>query len=98
MVGTSISAWLHLRASTRVHRLAHPDEIGVAVHVDHVVEITRPAAFRQCSQLLSEQFGERIAQHGIHWQWRVAVGVSDGSQFGSFDKELIGGDVEFHLG
>jgi hypothetical protein len=50
-----------------VHRLAHADEIWVAVHVDHVVEITRPAAFRQCSQLLPEQFGERIAQYGFHW-------------------------------
>ena len=70
----------------------------MAVHVDHVVEITRPATFRQCSQLLSEQFGERIAQYGVHWQRRVVVGVSDRPQFGTFDDEFIGGDVELHLG
>ena len=50
-----------------VHRLVHADEIWVAVHMDHVVEVTRAAAFRQCSQLFSEQFGERITQHGFCW-------------------------------
>lgn len=81
-----------------VHRLAHPDEVWVAMHVDHVVEIAWTTAFRQCSQLLSEQFGERIAQYGFHRQRRIAVGMSDGSQFGTFDKEFIGGDVDLHLG
>jgi hypothetical protein len=66
--------------------------------VDHVEEITRPAAFRQCSQSLSERFAERIARYGFHRQRRIAVGMSNGSQFGTFDKEFIGGDVELHLG
>ncbi len=44
----------------------YPDDVRVAVHVDHVVEVVpRSAALSERAQLLTEELGERVAKHSF---------------------------------
>jgi hypothetical protein len=44
----------------------------VAVHVDDVVEVSRPAPLGERPELLGKQLGDRVTQHAVHRERRIA--------------------------
>src|SRR6266496_6024459 len=72
------------------------DEVWMAIHVDDIVEIAWAATLSQCSELLTEEFGDGVARDPTHRQ-RVAVRVPDGAKHGTAHEDLVGGEIDLHL-
>ncbi|HVM13024.1 MAG TPA: hypothetical protein VM287_01675 [Egibacteraceae bacterium] len=70
----------------------------MAVHVDDVVEVTRPATLGECSELLPEELGNRVAHHAFDWQGRVAERVANRPKRQPVDDGLVCGEIDLHLG
>jgi hypothetical protein len=70
----------------------------MAVHMHDIVEIAGPAPLGECPQLLGEQFGDRVAQNAASRQRRITVRVADRAENRPAREDLVGGDVELHLG
>lgn len=70
----------------------------MTVHMHYVIEVTGATAFAERTQLLPEEFHQRVADDSTRYRQRVAVLVSDGPKDRLFDENLIARDVELDFG
>jgi hypothetical protein len=69
------------------------NEVRVARNVDDVVKVARPTPLGQRSELLTEQFDERVANRAVAGQGRIAVLVPNKATLRLVDQDLIGRDI-----
>lgn len=67
------------------------------MHVHDVIEVARAAAFAERTQLLPEQLDERVTDDTFARQG-VAVLMADRTLHDLLDDDLVGCEVELHLG
>ena len=67
---------------------------GVSIEIDHIVEITRPGAIAEGTDLLGESFLVGVAEDSDSFRRRVAVVVKDDALYRPQHEKLVRCQVE----